>query len=120
MVSTPLLECSFLIPIRRDAETSDGDQHSPKAWDWLLEELEEHFGGWTLAPGTYEGAWKNAKTGRTVTDQSYRYEVAIPADRIDSLRLLLAEACAFFQQQVIYLAFAGRVEFIPRPRHDPP
>ena len=83
-------------------------------------ELEEHFGGWTRAPGMYEGAWKSAKTGQTVVDQSYRYEVAAPASQLDSVRLLLAEACAFFEQQVIYLAVAGRVEFIRRPIHDPP
>jgi hypothetical protein len=120
MVATPLLECSFLIPIRRDTEISDGELHSTKEWVWLTEALEEHFGGWTRAPGTYEGTWKSATTGRTVADQSYRYVLAVSADQIDSLHLLLAETCAVFQQQVIYLAVAGQVEFIPGPRHDPP
>ena len=115
-----MFQCSFLIPLRRDAEISDAEVHALKEWDWLLNELEEHFGGWTRAPVTYEGAWKSAKTGRTVVDQSSRYEVAVAENQLDSLRLLLTEACAVFQQQVIYLAVAGHVEFVPRPKHDPP
>ena len=99
MVAVPLLECSFLIPTHRDAELSDCESHSRKKWNWLTRSLEEFFGGWTRAPGKYEGVWKSSSTGRTITDQSYRFEIAIPENQIDSLRLLLAEACAVFQQQ---------------------
>jgi len=40
-----LLECSFLIPIRRDSNLSDGKSHPRKAWKWLASQLFEFGGG---------------------------------------------------------------------------
>jgi hypothetical protein len=40
-----LLECSFLIPIRRDRNLSDGTLHPRKAWKWLPSRLFEFAGG---------------------------------------------------------------------------
>jgi hypothetical protein len=41
-------ECSFLIPIRRDKNLSDGELHSQEVWDWLDDELFARFGGRTI------------------------------------------------------------------------
>jgi hypothetical protein len=105
-------ECTFHIPLRRDAEISDGQPHPQALWRWLSEQLLVRFGGMTLAPGIYRGAWKSKLTGQPIHDQTRRYIVALPAERMDDLRDLMKEACAQFEQQCIYLSVAGYVEFI--------
>jgi hypothetical protein len=45
MAAVPLLECSFLIPIRRDAEISEGNTHANAEWIWLKDALVNQFGG---------------------------------------------------------------------------
>jgi hypothetical protein len=114
-----MFECSFLIPVRRDANLSDGDLHPIEVWQWLNASLYDRFSGRTLAPGFYEGVYKDPDTGLPVQDQSRRYIIAIPDDRINDLRDFLREACEQFQQKCIYLSVAGRVEFIG-PEHDEP
>jgi hypothetical protein len=109
-----ILECSFLIPLHRDQEISDGNSHKPVAWDWLRHELYDRFDGWTLAPDVYEGMWKSP-SGLPIADQSRKYIVAIPESKIQNLRTMVADACVQFQQQMIYLSIAGQVEFIKPP-----
>jgi hypothetical protein len=98
--------------MRRDKELSDGDLHPVEAWNWLTDQLYERFEAWTLAPGFYHGVWKSPKTGQPISDNSRRYIVALPPGRFDDLRRLLADACAVFRQQCIYLSIAGQVEFV--------
>jgi hypothetical protein len=111
------VECSFLIPIRRDQELSDGELHSVDAWNWLTDHLYELFKAWTRVPGLQRGVWESSKTGKPVPDQSRRYVVAVPPRRVAELRRLLTEACWVFHQQCIYLSVAGQVEFVEAP-HD--
>jgi hypothetical protein len=114
-----LLECTFFIPIRRDKHLSDGKKHSLKEWYWLRDELDKRFDtGGTIAPGLYEGTWKNLETGERVADQSRNYIIALPKEKIKDLRRLLAEACTVFHQECIYLSVAGQVEFVEAPRND--
>lgn len=116
MAAGYVLECSFLIPLRRDAEISDGELHAPQAWQWLRNELYSRFDGWTIAPGIYEGAWKNARTRQPIHDQTRRFIVALAEERVAELRQLLRDACEQFDQQCIYLSVAGEVEFVgPEP-----
>lgn len=112
MAQEALVECSFFIPIRRDANLSDGDFHSRRAFAWLDDELFERFQGGTIAPGLYEGFYKDPDTGERIADKSYRYLVAMPSSNIDELRVLLAQACTVFQQKCIYLSVSGKVEFV--------
>ncbi len=63
MASTTV-ECSFLIPVRRDSALSDGRPHPRKAWEWLDNELYVRFGGMTLAPGKYQGFYQDPTQGR--------------------------------------------------------
>lgn len=111
-IITVYTECSFFIPMRRDAHLSDGDLHAVYAWSWLDQELYQRFTARTLAPGMYSGVYQDPDTGRPVTDSSRRYVVAIAEDRHDELRELLRDACEWFCQKCIYLSIAGRVEFI--------
>jgi hypothetical protein len=106
-----LLECSFLIPIRRDKQLSDGKSHKPRAWKWLEVRLEE-FGGATRATALYSGWYRDPETGARVSDLSRQYVVAVPRPRLDKLRTLLREACEVFRQKCIYLSIAGKVEFV--------
>ena len=111
MAAATLLECSFLIPVRRDPVLSDGGQHRRPAWAWLEAEL-SGFGGATRAPGLYPGWYTDPHTGERVDDRSRKYIVALPRARVEELRTLLRRACGMFAQKCIYLSVAGRVEFV--------
>jgi hypothetical protein len=112
-----LVECSFLIPIRRDRGLSDGKLHLTTTWAWLEEELCV-FGGATRAPDLYEGWYLDPDTGQRVRDRSRRYLVAMPKARVAELRRLLRQVCVKFAQKCIYLSVAGYVEFVQRPSHE--
>jgi hypothetical protein len=107
----PLLECSFLIPVRRDRNLSDGKPHHAQTWFWLDQELLA-FGGATRAPNLYPGWYLDRDTGEQVHDRSRKYFVAVARARVNELRGLLRRACGRFQQKCIYLSVAGRVEFV--------
>lgn len=111
MAGQALLECGFLIPIRRDKNLSDGKPHPTKAWDWLEKEL-YYFGGATRASEHYKGWYVDPHTRKVVKDLSCKYLVAVQEAELDKLRALLRSACKVFQQKCIYLSIAGRVEFI--------
>jgi len=112
-----VLECSFRIPSRRDAEVSDGNPHDAETWEWLGGRLYALFHGKTIAPGWYEGTWESPRTGQPVSDRSRKYIVAVPEKQVATLRQLLVEACGMFGQQMLYLSVAGVVEFIEAPGH---
>lgn len=107
-----LVECSFLIPLHRDANLSDGGKHRSAAWRWLDDQLFEAFGGGTTAPGKYQGSYTDPDTGERVRDQSNKFLVAIDLAEADRLRAILAAACEEFRQKCIYLCIAGIVEFV--------
>lgn len=111
MASQALLECSFLIPVRRDRNLSDGKPHPAETWLWLDHELFV-FGGATRAPNLYPGWYLDPDTGEQVRDRSRKYFVAVPRARLNELRGLLRQACGQFAQKCIYLSVAGRVEFV--------
>ncbi len=110
-----LLECSFLIPIRRDKELSDGLPHERRAWQWLDDELLA-FEGTTRALELYEGWYVDPDAGNRVRDLSRRYLVALERRGVIRLRRLLRQACLIFAQKCIYLSVAGLVEFVERPQ----
>ncbi len=113
MAKKRLLECSFLIPIRRDRNLADGKSHLTTTWAWLEEQLRV-FGGATRAPDLYEGWYVDPDTGKPVRDRSRKYSVAIPRAGVDELRAILRQACDKFAQKCIYLSVAGYVEFVER------
>ncbi|HEX4130046.1 MAG TPA: hypothetical protein VHZ24_08380 [Pirellulales bacterium] len=112
MSPSDYLECSFFIPLVRDAELADGEPHPRRVWKWLDNELYVRFRGGTTAPGEYRGFYQDPDTGKQTSDRSRRFIVAIPEDRLDELRKLLLACCVFFAQKCIYLSVAGKVEFI--------
>ncbi len=64
MARKRLLECSFLIPIRRDRNLSDGGAHARKAWKWLHSRLLD-FGGGTRDLELKEGWYADPRHGQT-------------------------------------------------------
>jgi hypothetical protein len=109
-----LLECRFLIPIRRDRNLSDGRSHTTKAWAWLEGRLGA-FGGATRATALFEGWYLDPDTKQAVRDLSRQYIVALPRKDLRQLRSLLRDACDIFRQKCIYLSVAGQVEFVEGP-----
>ena len=107
-----LVECAFFIPLRRDANLSDGALHPVEAWEWLDNELFLRFSGGTMAPGEYRGFYQDPDTAERVDDASYRFIVAVAKKDVDQLRQLLSAACILFAQKCIYLSVAGKVEFV--------
>ncbi len=112
-----LLECSFLIPLQRDKNLSDGKLHKPEAWNWLEAELHA-FGGASCATEATAGWYVDPNTSERVQDDSWKYTVALPRRQLRRLRSLLREACLVFEQKCIYLSVAGYVEFVARPGHE--
>jgi hypothetical protein len=111
-MATTIIECSFLIPLRRDANLSDGEEHEKRYWEWLDAALHGAFGGRTIAPGIYRGAYTDPDTHERVADESIKYVVAVPESDLRFLRIILSVACTVFQQKCIYVNVGGRVEFI--------
>jgi hypothetical protein len=112
-----LLECSFLIPIRRDRHLSDGKPHRRKAWRWLQTASLEFDGG-TRSLELQEGWYRDPDTGERVTDLSQKYAIALVRADLDRLRAMLSQACVVFEQKSIYLSIAGHVEFVKGPSHE--
>ena len=112
MIHLRIMECSFFVPVRRDVNLSDGELHSTDLWEWLDDELFDRFSGRTIAPGLYDGFYRDPDTGDRVADESRKYVVAIGESQLDELRSLLSVACEKFHQKCIYLSTAGQVEFI--------
>lgn len=115
-----MLEATFLIPLRRDAESSDGKTHSRKMWRWLERELYLRFSGITRAPGECTGFWQSPKTRAAIVDRSRMYLVALPRHQLQELRSFLAVVGYLFGQQSLYLSVAGHVEFIKAEENDGP
>ena len=119
MSKTPLYECKFLVPIVRD---STRRLHAPLAWQNLHRALDREFAGRTNRKALYvslDTVWGNFESSRgrgQVSDESKEYLVALPQARLRKVRAILRRACITFDQESIYLAVAGRVEFVEPSR----
>jgi hypothetical protein len=108
-----LVECAFLIPLRRDENLADGALHEREAWEWLDSQLFQ-FGGASYANETQTGWYVDPDTQQRIWDDSWRYTVALPRGHVRRLRSCLRVACEVLQQKCIYLSVAGQVEFVAR------
>src|SRR5437016_3106473 len=115
MTESRTVECSFFIPIHRDANLSDGALHGQETWEKLNDELFARFDAGTAAPDLYRGFYRDPDSGQRVDDESRRFLVAVSETALDEVRRLLVEACEWFQQKCIYLSVAGQVEFVRKP-----
>ena len=69
----------------------------------LQRDLEERFGGWSLAADKpLLGAWRNPASGKVECDDSWRYEVGIPRDRLEELDRYLGQLAHRLGQKAIW------------------
>lgn len=116
----PTVLCEFLIPLVRDG---DRQPHPQVVWDALHDALFRCFGGYTgpevvvrlrrSIPGQYRAA-----DGRRVSDESRLYKVALPQSELARLRAVLRAAARSFDQEAIFLAVRGEVEFVTATKAD--
>jgi hypothetical protein len=114
MADGPLVECHFYVPLVRDRGRQP---HSPAAWRSLQDELRRLFGGLSgperlhtsiePVPGEYTSV-----SGTRVSDESFRYTVALEAERVSELESLLKRVANTFDQEAIYLSVRGEVRFV--------
>lgn len=77
----------------------------------LQQELEERFGGWSLAADQpLPGAWRNPASGEVEYDESWRYEVGVNRGRLDELDEYLARLAGRLGQKAIWRVRYGKGE----------
>ncbi len=111
-----IVQCEFFIPIVRN---SDRKPHQPISWRLFTDTVRANFPAGHTGPETFyrgdiflPGEYEGAPGTPPVKDESRRYILAIPESQVDRLRNLLTNAAITFDQESIYLAVAGYVEFI--------
>ena len=81
----------------------NGGPYSRDVLKRLQQELEERFDGWSLAADQpLPGAWRNPTSGQVEYDESWRYEVGVPRDRLDELDEYLARLADRLGQKAIW------------------
>ena len=94
-----LLIVHFLVPV---ADRS-GRPYKRSVYKQLQLELEERFGGWSLAaPQPLRGAWCHPGSADVEYDDSWRYEVGIEPERLGELDEFLAGVAHRMGQRAIW------------------
>ena len=101
-------EIRFYIPLVRD---SNRECHHADAWNYLANTLLDLAGGFTDC-GIVTGCWRDA-SGKTIHDDSRAYVIALDSESEWKARRLFRKFCRVFDQQCIYVSFAGQAELIP-------
>jgi hypothetical protein len=112
-----LIETSFLIPLHEDKDIGNGKFHPSDRWNKFKMKLYESFNAWTLAPGAYEGCYKDPDTEEIVMDLSRKFIIAIPENDLNRLKDFLITEGAEFKQKYIYFEAGGNVELL-EVRHE--
>ena len=122
MMDERLAECAFLIPIVRN---SDKQRHQPVAWTLLGKDIRRVFSAGHSGPETFyrgdallPGEYEDNPGEPPIPDESRRYLLAIPANKVDDLRQRLRKAANTFEQKAIYLSVKGDVEFVTASESD--
>jgi hypothetical protein len=97
-----------MVPLVRD---SDRRPHPRWLWKALVDALFDEFGGYTGPEGPIPGGYTN-RSGRRVTDESFRYTVSLPSRRVADLRQLLTRVANSFDQECIYLVVGVEAELV--------
>lgn len=104
---TKLVECSFLIPIiGRNDRTG-----------YVQGVMLDRYGGCSVDEYTTQGVWRDSK-GKVIEDRLRRVYVAVPKDKVQSLRIKVSSFCGVFGQQCMYFCVAGEVELVTPALYD--
>lgn len=102
---TSVLAVQFLIPVF----DRQGRRYARSVHTQLRHDLNEKFGGWSLAAKRpLQGAWRNPESGEVEYDESWRYEVGIDSLRLHELDEYLGELAHRLDQKALWrIAYAG-------------
>jgi hypothetical protein len=104
---TSLLIVHFLIPTL----DRSGRPYRREVQKAIQRGLEDRFGGWSLVSNNpAPGAWKAPDTGEVEYDDSWRYEIGIPRDRIEELDEYLAEIADMMKQKALWRVAFDKAE----------
>ena len=78
MVRSSVVECSFLVPVKRDCALVRRIVYIPRKLGSGSTIAVRAFWRPHLAPGLHEGFYQDPDTGEKVSDKSYKYTVALP------------------------------------------
>ncbi len=105
--NSSLLACQFLIPTR----DREGKAYSRGVFKAIQRGLEDRFDGWSLVSNNpAPGAWRAPDTGEVEYDESWRYEIGIPRERIGELDEYLAEIAHMMGQKAIWRVAYDKAE----------
>lgn len=110
------LVVQFLIPVF----DREGKPYPRSVQKEIRRELEDRFDGWSLAGDKpLPGAWRNPTSGDVEYDNSWRYEVGFPPDRLAELDDYLGQLAHRLGQRalwrVVYAGGEGKVVVARRP-----
>jgi hypothetical protein len=116
------VQCEFFVPIVRN---SDKEAQQPLAWKLLGNEIRRVFPAGRSGPETFyrgdalvPGEYEDTPGKPPIEDESRRYLLAIPEDKVDDLRQVLRKTANTFDQKAIYLSVRGYVEFVTATESD--
>ena len=108
------IESRFLVPLRGDKSLGLGRLQSADKWNWLQNQLNIMFGGYSSLKTIVAGEWIDPQTSQTVYDESREYRVDINASRLPVMKDFLGEVAEVFQQQCIRFVCKGGVYYVKR------
>lgn len=99
------LVVQFLVPVY----DRDGKPYARSVQKEIRRELEDLFDGWSLAAEKpLPGAWRNPASGEVEYDDSWRYEVGFPPERLSELDDYLAALAHRLGQKALWrVVYAG-------------
>lgn len=107
--------CQVVIPLVSGRTRAPWHPNKVPDWEAATAYL---FGGISPIALAVVGRWRDpSKPPRKgiVPDPQNRYEVAVGRSRIAELKEYMRFTCVHFEQECLYLALAGAVEFIDNP-----
>jgi hypothetical protein len=67
---------------------------------------------------TSPGEYRSEETNERIPDENRQYRIALPASRFEELRAVLRRAANTFDQESMFLAIQGEVEFVKATKAD--
>jgi len=109
MINNDLLVCNVIAPLVRD---SDRKKHQPFVLDYLRAAFWQYGGEHSLQIMLIRGSWKPSEEDPPVEDESLKYTIYVPRDRVSELRELMHKIGNTLDQRTMALEIEGKAELI--------